>query len=59
MQHVANKPTTQFSGQFSIFEALYELENFGQPGIEERSTAVGTSDRQDNSVNNAHRKMMS
>ena len=29
MQNVANRPTTQFSGQFSIFEALYELENFG------------------------------
>lgn len=43
VQHVAARPTTQFSGQHSIFEALYELENFGQPNEETRSTAEDTS----------------
>ena len=42
VQNVNNRPTTQFSGQFSIFEALYELENFGKVE-EEKSTAAGTS----------------
>lgn len=44
VQNVAHRPTTQFSGQFSIFDALYELENFGKVGGDEenKSTAAGT-----------------
>lgn len=42
VQHVAARPTTQFSGQFSIFEALYELENFGKPEEDKQSTACDT-----------------
>ena len=43
VRNVAGRPTTQFSGQHSIFEALYELENFGQPDEETKSTAEDTS----------------
>ena len=50
MQKVAARPTTQFSGHFSIFEALYELENFGkfqeEPDVaatENKSTNAGSS----------------
>ena len=45
VQQVANRPTTQFSGQFSIFEALYELENFGKMEEETKSTAAQTDER--------------
>ena len=50
VQNVAGRPTTQFSGQFSIFEALYELENLGgytasHADEETKSTMAATSER--------------